>query len=43
MNGAQCLGSLTDLYAVAGDIRAQFIALQDAMRAQGQQQSPEKQ
>jgi hypothetical protein len=42
MNGAQCLGSLTDLYAVAGDIRAQFIALQDAMRAQRQQQSPEK-
>lgn len=34
MTGAQCLGSLTDLYDVAGQIRALLIALQDATAAQ---------
>lgn len=34
MSGAQCFGSLTDLYDVAGGIRNGFIALQDAIRAQ---------
>jgi hypothetical protein len=42
MNGAQCLGSLTDLYDVAGGIRSGMITLQDALRTQRPQPSPEK-
>jgi len=32
MTGAQCQASLTDVYDVAGGIRAKFITLQDQVR-----------
>jgi len=35
MNGQQCYGSLDDLYDVAGGIRAGFVALQEAVKANG--------
>lgn len=34
MAGAQCQASLTDVYDVAGAIRAAFITLQDQVKAQ---------
>lgn len=34
MNGGQCLAGALDLYAVAGEIRQQFVTLQGVLHEQ---------